>query len=90
MHVVGFTTSDEGVAILHDIKDSTPRTCFIVFNATDTFSVIQTYSYETDVVPLSVTTYQNGPTRLLFQQGQSQSGIHIVAKVSFNITHIFS
>jgi hypothetical protein len=89
MQVAGFSTKNEGIAVMKDSTTGGMRTCFIVFNATNSFSLIQTYSYHNSYTPGSLTTYESGTTFLVFFQG-NYGDTNLLSKVSFNITNMSS
>jgi hypothetical protein len=88
MFVAGFPTQWEAIAVMKD-STSGDRTVFIVFNGTENFALLNTYSYPSGFDPNALTTYETGGTNLVFLQGNWGDTNQLV-KVSFYITNMFS
>jgi hypothetical protein len=89
MFVTGFVTKWEGIAVMKDENTGGRRTVFIVFNATDNFSLLNTYSYYSGFNPEALTTYESGGTALVFLQG-NWGNTNELSMVGFYITNMFS
>lgn len=80
MHVVGFATAQEGVAVFLDQPGGGDRLCLLHFNAL-IFAINNMYSGPFSYVPNSATSYQSGTTKIIFVQGTDGTN-HVIAGVS--------